>query len=241
MPSSPPDFKTDILPMISAHVIHTANITPDIKIIKIKPSEPLIYTAGQYVPISWKDHEQRYYSIAGFYEDGTIEIHVKRGAGAASQYVLDMLQDGDGIKIGHGIGSNIYDSGVMKDKPLIMIAGGIGFTPQKAMIEAALATHHQHAIHFFWGTQAEGEQYMASYFQELAQTHDNFEYIPVIGGIMIDHVLAQADITENTAIFIAGSPDMINDALVKLHAREIDLSRIYFDHHPDIIIPNTDK
>lgn len=154
---------------------------------------------------------------------------------------MDELKEGDTVSVGHGIGSNIYDSGILSDKPLIMIAGGIGFTPQKAMIEAALAAHHEHSIRFFWGTNTAEEQYMADYFEKLAHNHDVFTYIAVIGGIMIDYVLENTVITDDTAIFLAGPPPMINDALMKFHAMNIDLSRIYFDDHPDIIVPQTDE
>ena len=241
MSSARTDTKTDTTPMMNAQIMQIHDITDDIRIVRMKPAEPLTYHPGQYMPVQWGTHEPRYYSIAGWDSEGTIEIHVKKGAGAISQYVLDELQEGDNVSVGHGIGSNIYDSGILSDKPLIMIAGGIGFTPQKAIIEAALAAHHEHSIRFFWGTNTAEEQYMAEYFESLAHDHDIFTYTPVIGGTMIDYVLKNAVITDDTAIFLAGSPPMINDALMKMHAANIDLSRIYFDDHPDIIVPQTNE
>lgn len=236
MPDSTSHFHPDEL-ITPAVVSHTEDVVPNVRIIHITADRFIDFKAGQYIPISWGGHEPRYYSIACAPEQGHIEIHVKRGAGAPSRYALDTLKIGDSVYLGAAGGDNIYDAALMNNKPLVLIAGGIGFTPQKAMIETALHHSRKTPLRFFWGTRKKEDQYMASYFQTLATEHDNFKFIPLTGGLMIDKILEEHEIGAHEAIFLAGAPEMINDALVKLRKKNITPDRIHFDNHPGIIIP----
>jgi ferredoxin-NADP reductase len=224
---------------LTAHVTKITKASSDTHIIHISPSEPISYKAGQYIPVAWSDaHEPRYYSIACAPTPDHIEIHVKRGAGKVSQYALDELREGDQVLLGNAAGLNIYDAGNLRGKPVLMIAGGIGFTPHKAMIEAALLKNHDDPLHFYWGTKTAADQYIADYFTDLSHKHDNFTFTPIVGGTMMDEVLEKHHIESDTEIFLAGSPDMLNDAIMKLLRKDIALSRIHFDNHPDINIPD---
>lgn len=238
---TPPQNQNMNGPAIEGHVVGTIEIDKDIRIIHIKTDEKLDYKAGQYIPISWGGHEQRYYSIACAPKPDEVEIHIKRGKGAPSQYAIDRLQTGEKVLIGRPQGNNIYERHEIGDTPLIMIAGGLGFTPQKAMIEEALSQGHGAPLRFYWGVEDEAGHYMHTHFADLEQQYENFSFIPVLGRTVLDEALALGEKLTGFRIFLAGPPAMIMEAIRELRVLGVAPDNIHYDAHPDIDFQAVEK
>jgi len=103
------------------------------------------YLPGQYITVR-VDHpttptSPRNYSLSDRPGTGHFRISVKReprltsGApdGLISNHLHDSLQQGDGIDVGPPCGEFTLDPASVNDRPIVLVAGGIGITPLMAM------------------------------------------------------------------------------------------------------------
>jgi len=66
------------------------------------------------------------------------------------------------------------------DKPVILMAGGTGFAPVKAIIEHALAAGSLRQFVLYWGVRRREDLYMADVAAVWEAQHANFTFIPVL-------------------------------------------------------------
>lgn len=201
----------------------------DIYLIRIRPPAGFSYKAGQYVDIGFGKLKPRSYSIANAPGENDISVHIKRAAGEASLYIASVLRVGDSVSVSEAQGSSIFDPA--DKRPLLIIAGGMGFTPVKAVAEAAIR-HNQNAhVQFFWGAQNEHELYMRNYFEDIAENYDNFHFHPVIGTPVGDAAMKALPDLSGYRIFIAGPPAMVVSLLPRLITQGADAAAISYDAH----------
>lgn len=201
----------------------------EIYLIRIRPPQGFTHKAGQYVEVGFGKLNPRSYSIANDPGEGDIEIHVKRAAGEASLYIASVLQIGDSVAVSEAKGSSVFDPA--DTRPLLIIAGGMGFTPVKAVAEATLHHDADARVHFFWGTQTADEQYMRAHFEDLARQYDNFSFHPVTGAPVGDEALRRFPDLAGYRIFIAGPPPMVVSMIPRLIAQGADATAISYDAH----------
>lgn len=235
---------TDMPPTnIAATVQKFDDKAENCRIVTLAPAAPFSYKAGQYIAVKWSaSQEPRYYSIANAphstqnAETSVIQLHIKRGGGPASAYIFEHLQKGDAVQISAAQGDNIYDEAAHKGTPLMMIGGGMGFTPLKAMIEEALNCGHEAPIIFIWGSETEDNQYLAPYFKKLEQEHPNFKFLQAIAEPLTSAVFeAFTRYPHGTEpeTFLAGPPAMIEALTNHLSAHHAQpRAKIYYDNHP---------
>jgi NAD(P)H-flavin reductase/hemoglobin-like flavoprotein len=113
---------------------------PGVAVIRLRPSDPLPYEAGQHVPVQvtrWP-RAWRNYSIANAPRPGgLIELHVRAvPGGEVSNTLVYHSAAGDCVLLGAAAGAmTLADT----DRDLLCVAGGTGLAPIKAIIEQALA------------------------------------------------------------------------------------------------------
>jgi NAD(P)H-flavin reductase/hemoglobin-like flavoprotein len=133
------DAKTSPPWRIGEIVLHELR-APGVAVIRLRPSDPLPYQAGQYVPVQvtrWP-RAWRNYSIANAPRPGgLIELHVRAvPGGEVSNTLVYHSAVGDCVLLGAADGTmTLADS----DRDLLCVAGGTGLAPIKAIIEQALA------------------------------------------------------------------------------------------------------
>ncbi|MCB9990341.1 MAG: hypothetical protein H6867_03045 [Rhodospirillales bacterium] len=218
-------------PVWDTQVISIDTVAPDVKIIKLAPVQGFTYKAGQYIDICFGGLERRPYSLAAAPGETPLEIHIKRGKGEVSRYVMDELNPGDPVNFTGPGGNNFYDP--QRRDPILALAGGLGVAPVKAITEQALKEKTPHPVTLYWGTVSEDERYLDPYFKKLAQAYGHFNYNPVSG----DHVgnRACADITDFSPyqIFVSGPPAMLHHILPLLLDNGADRGKIHYDRHPE--------
>jgi len=114
--------------------------TDDIRTFRLARPDGFGFVAGQFLPIRVKtdgrDHV-RCYSISSAPETtGYLEISVKR-QGLVSDLLHATLRPGTLLSAKAPAGSFVYPAG--DDRPLILVAGGIGITPVLSMLRHAVA------------------------------------------------------------------------------------------------------
>lgn len=190
-------------------------LRPEIAVLRLKPSEGFSFQAGQYVTLGFKDLPVRPYSIANAptANDPMIEIHVKiMPDGLVTHYIDEDLKDGESVLLDGPFGTNTYDES--DRRPTIAIAGGVGITPMKSIVEAALANDdHGAKLHLFWGARSREELYLQSHFEHLAAHHDQFDFHAVVETPVSDVVLAQIPDLRDKKIHLAGPRAMIEHSV----------------------------
>lgn len=155
---------------------------PDVAVLylKLPAQERLQYRAGQYLDVLLKDGKRRSYSMANApHDDAHLQLHVRAvPEGHFSQYVFTDMRDRAILRFEGPFGSFFLRED--SDKPIIMMAGGTGFAPIKAMIEHAFFTHIDRDIVLYWGCRSLVDLYMAKLAAQWAHEHPNFTFIPVL-------------------------------------------------------------
>jgi ferredoxin-NADP reductase len=113
----------------------------DIKTFRMARPHGFDFTAGQFIPvrvsIGGKPHV-RCYSISSSPDArGCFEISVRR-QGLVSTTLHATLRTGSRLTIGRPAGQFVYPSG--DDRPLALLAGGIGITPLLSMLRYAVSS-----------------------------------------------------------------------------------------------------
>lgn len=201
----------------------------------LRPQQDFAYRAGQYVELSFISAlPSRPYSIASapsVRDSGStsIEIHVKDGGhGAGSHHAVHEAKVGD-IVFGRGpYGSCVYDHTGLGE--IVLVAGGMGITPLKSILEEAIAQNHPHKIHLFWSAKEVEDLYLQSHFFTLKNKYNLLNYIGILesnfaigGSGFLDSVGAGA------TYFLSGPRPMIEAAAIELIGRGVSPTQLKSD------------
>jgi NAD(P)H-flavin reductase/hemoglobin-like flavoprotein len=204
--------------------------SPGVAVLRLRPSQPLPYQAGQYIPVQvtrWP-REWRPYSIATAPKPGgLIELHVKALPGGHVSNTLVYLSNvGDCVLLGAADGSMTLAE---SDKDLLCVAGGTGLAPIKAIIEQALAKRpagRPRKITLFFGARHQHDLYDLEDLQLLEAACASFEVIPVVSdepgysGLagMLPDVLGKQGLFENAEAYVCGPAAMVSRTTALLAA-----------------------
>lgn len=126
-------------PWWAAEVTGHDRRAPDLAVLTLRPERPLPYAAGQHVSVQsarWP-RMWRPYSIANAPRpDGTLRLHVRaRPGGWVSGALVRGTAPGDTVLLGPAEGAMTLAADSRRD--LLLIGGGTGLSPMKALAEAA--------------------------------------------------------------------------------------------------------
>ncbi len=211
---------------ISCQIESLTSLTSHVYKVLLKPSEKVDFIAGQYLNFVMSDEDKRPFSIASSPNSDLVELQI--GAFVADSYPMQVierikasLESGDAITIEIPLGNAQLRT--ESERPLLLLAGGTGFSYIKSMFEYLAEQQSQRHIMVYWGLREESAVY------ELEKTiatigklaHANF--IPVIENINesaeqpwqgktgLVHQAAMHDIIslEPYDIYLAGRFDMV--------------------------------
>ncbi|MFZ2507679.1 MAG: 2Fe-2S iron-sulfur cluster-binding protein [Steroidobacteraceae bacterium] len=206
--------------------------------LRLPAVEPFTWQCGQYLDIMLEGERRRSFSLANPPHDSALlELHVRRAPGGAfSELVFTTLTEGALLRIEGPLGQFIYRSGV---RPLLLIGGGTGYAPLKAMIRQVLEREARRDVTLFWGVRTAADLYEDAWLSELAAKHPRFRYTSVLseehGGAGHESGLVHEAVVRKVAglagfdIYAAGPPAMIDAVRAALPAQGADPERIYID------------
>ena len=148
--------------------------------LKLPVTERLQFLAGQYIDFLLKDGRRRSFSIANTpHNDEYIELHIRHiQDGQFTGRVFDEIQEKDILRIEGPKGSFYIREA--SHRPSIMMAGGTGIAPIKAMVEYSLAANLKNPIHIYWGAESLRDLYINDVLLKLAEDHEHIKYTPVL-------------------------------------------------------------
>src|SRR5215470_3057772 len=157
---------------LPCRIARLERLAPDVMqvFLRLPAVETLRFQPGQYLDVLLDGGRRRSFSIASPPHDADfLELHVRRVPGGDfTVAVFERLQVGALLRIEGPIGQFIYRQSAA---PALMIAGGTGFAPVKAMLRHALERGSPRELHFYWGARQAVDLYEESLVLDLVRTH----------------------------------------------------------------------
>jgi ferredoxin-NADP reductase len=159
-----------------ARVVDVVEETPRCKSLILEPPEWPGHRAGQHVDVRLTAEDgyqaQRSYSIASAPEDAELLLTIERlDDGEVSPYLVDELRPGDELELRGPIGGYFVwerSSG----GPLLLIAGGSGVVPFRAMLRHHLAANSDAAVRLLYSARSLDEALYRHELESLMSDHD---------------------------------------------------------------------
>ena len=208
---------------LNAEVIAISPLTEFVHKVILKPAQSVTFEAGQYLQVVLGEKDKRAFSIASRpSQSHELELHI--GASAADSYAMQTLehlraahQNNSLVAIEVGLG--ISQLRLQCERPMILLAGGTGFSYAKSMADHLSEIGCERPVLFYWGVREESALYAHAEMQAWANSRENFKFIPVVenptdswnGHTGYVHKAVMADISSLTPydIYMAGRFDMI--------------------------------
>ncbi|PSW19366.1 NAD(P)H-flavin reductase [Photobacterium sanctipauli] len=152
--------------------------------ILLQPENPIDFKAGQYLLAVMGEKDKRPFSIASSpCRDNEIELHI--GAAEHNPYAIEVV---DAMKAALDAGTPFEveaphgEAWVREDsdKPLLLIAGGTGFSYVRSILDNCLSRGVSQPIFVYWGGRDECQLYANDELKALAAQHQNLTYVPVV-------------------------------------------------------------
>jgi NAD(P)H-flavin reductase/hemoglobin-like flavoprotein len=148
-------------PWWEADVVGHERRTIDVAVLQVRPRARYDYVAGQSVSLEsdLRPRLWRYYSPANAPRpDGLLEIHVKaRDGGPVSSALVRRVGVGDVLRLGPPVGHLVLDR--ESDRDLLLVAGGMGLAPLKALIDQVARAGPPRRVDLFVGFRTEEQIY----------------------------------------------------------------------------------
>jgi CDP-4-dehydro-6-deoxyglucose reductase len=206
--------------------------------LRLPAVEPFGWQAGQYVDVMLSGGRRRSFSLANPpHEAGQLELHVKRSRGGEfTSLVFGSMTEGTLLRIEGPLGQLAYRAGTA---PVLLVGGGTGYAPMKAILRHVLETGTGRQVTLVWGARAREELYDDAWLQALAAREPAFRYVPALlqaaagdaafRGTALEAVIAAGGPLADTDVYAAGPPEMIATLRQQLPAHGADPARIVFD------------
>lgn len=214
-------------------------LTPTVYRVVLELPEPVQFAAGQYVQVVMDERDKRPFSIASCpSKTGELELHI--GATADNPYameVIERLQQQGQLLLEIGLGDAFYRAD--SERPMVLIAGGTGFSYTWSILQAHLHSGSERPVTLYWGGREPGDLYLDDELQALAQEHRHLHYRPVVeaaegdwhGAIGLVHhtAMMEQDNLQEADVYVAGRFEMVRVVRDDFHARGLPLEQLYGD------------
>ena len=209
--------------------------------LKLPANERLQFLAGQYIEFLLKDGKRRAFSIANApHDDGFLQLHVRMIAGGEfTGHVFSGMKEKDILRFQGPYGSFFLRE--ESTRPVILLAGGTGFAPIKALVEHAIHNHIERPMEIYWGARNRDGLYLADLAARWADTHGRIRFIPVLSeatsaeawqgrcGLVHRAVLEDHADLAGYQVYSCGAPAMIDAARAEFLAHGLPEEEFFAD------------
>lgn len=215
---------------------------PDVAIVALKlpAAETFLFHAGQYVDFLLASGARRSYSIATMPgAEGPLEFHIRHlPGGLFTDALFGRTAPAIGERAIVRIEGPLGDFHLREDEdmPIVLLAGGTGFAPLKAIAETifarglnrddAAAGRRARSVRLYWGARTRADLYLDALPRRWESEQPNFRYIPVLsesdggaaepwsGRTGLVHHAVMEDLSDLAAhaVYACGVPAMVDAA-----------------------------
>ncbi len=232
-------------------VVDRIERTDRIAEIRLRPiGEPIRFWPGQYVSLTdtQKEVTPRSYSIANAPRpDGEIVLQITRvPEGKTSNWVHQEVHPGSMVNLSGPYGTFIGDPST--DGPVLCLAAGTGLAPILSLTDAALRRGFKQPVHLMFSARTEADIYCRGLLELWNARHRRFKFLPtltreekegMLHGRLPDLIAKQYPDLSKHAIYIAGSPEFVEDCIAAVKAQGAQAEMIYTEGFFDQALPET--
>lgn len=236
---------------VKATVVGLDKLSHDVMRLQLKLHSPLNWVAGQYANIG-KNGTFRDFSIGSLPSSpDIIEMHIRRVPnGQFTNYIFSDLRLGDELDVEGPLGTFFLRS--RSTRPMLLVAGGTGFAPIKALIESRIEEGSHVPMVLYWGVRQERDLYLADTVVSWTKKLADFSFVPVLsecepgsewtGRRGFLHDALAADIRDAGAmdIYVAGPPPMVEAVNRVLSEKGARQDRLFTDSFEFALVPSAD-
>ena len=206
--------------------------------LKLPKGDNLRYLPGQYLDILLEDGRRRSFSIANAPNGETLELHLRIAPGGRfAKWVLEEMQEKAILRLEAPLGAFYVRED--SERPIIIMAGGTGFSPAKAMLEELLPKQNARNVHLFWGGRAQQDLYMDAEVRAWLAQYPQFRYTPVLTepdadwngetGFVHEAVLRAYPVLTGQEMYLCGPPVMVQAGKKAFLAAGLDADHLFYD------------
>jgi NAD(P)H-flavin reductase/hemoglobin-like flavoprotein len=223
-------------PWWEADVVEHERRTFDVAVLQLRPREPLDFRAGQSISVETELRPRlwRFYSPANAPRpDGTIELHVQaREGGPVSTALVQRIGVGDVLRLGPPLGSVALDG--ESDRDLLLVAGGTGLAPMKALIDEVARHGPERRVDLFAGARTEDRLYERTELERLDKEHGWLSVTLAVSEddqSSLEHgeigdVVQRHGPWRSRDVYVAGPQAMVDDTRCRLQQSGVRAERI---------------
>ncbi|MDG5486703.1 2Fe-2S iron-sulfur cluster-binding protein [Mycolicibacterium gadium] len=211
----------------------------DTRRLLIDLDKEMVFNAGQYVQVSIPGKGvSRSWSMANPPgQPKRVELNVRRTPGGLGTdgWVFKDLAVGDQIEIAGPYGRFFLRE--QRSEPVILIGGGTGLAPLKAMVRHVLETGLNHKMHLYQGARTQADLYDVEFFRQLEEKFpDQFVYRPCLSddevegtshGLVTDVMSEDFPTCRGHTAYLCGPPPMVEAAIKALIKKRLFPRDIY--------------
>jgi aquacobalamin reductase/NAD(P)H-flavin reductase len=165
------------------------SLTPHVFKVLLKPSEKVDFIAGQYLNFVMDDEDKRPFSIASSPNSELIELQI--GAFIADSYPMQVIEriiasQAEDKPVTIEIPLGTAQLRTESDRPLLLLAGGTGFSYIKSMFEYLVEQNSHRHIMVYWGLRELSAAYELEETAAMIAKLPHANFIPVIENVAED-------------------------------------------------------
>jgi len=227
---------------INCQIVSLTSLTAHVFKVLLKPSAKVDFIAGQYLNFVMSDEDKRPFSIASSPNSELIELQI--GAFVADSYPMQVIEriqsaqkDNKPVTIEIPLGNAQLRT--ESERPLLLLAGGTGFSYIKSMFEYLSEQKSQRHIMVYWGLRELEAAYELDETADIIAKLPHANFIPVIehaneawqGKTGLVHQAVMHDIVslEPYDIYLAGRFEMVGAIRGDFVERGALLEHMYAD------------
>jgi NAD(P)H-flavin reductase/hemoglobin-like flavoprotein len=211
----------------------------DVAVLRLAVNEPLPYRPGQTVSLESQKAPRywRFYSVANApREDGTLDLHVAMiDGGMVSPVLARGLDVGTHLRLGPAVG--VFGLTAEPERDLLMVAGGTGLAPIKAIVEQLAELHRPPQVHLFFGARRAEGLYDLPDLEKMAARWPWLTVIPAVSddpyyegecGTVSEVVTRSGNWSRHEA-YVAGPTAMVETTVDRLISVGVPADRIHIE------------
>jgi CDP-4-dehydro-6-deoxyglucose reductase len=211
--------------------------------LRLPAVEQMRFRAGQYLDFMLPGGRRRSFSIASAPDDSQLlEVHVRRAsAGGFTGQLFDSMRAGTLLRIEGPLGQFWFRD--ESPRPALMVGGGTGYAPLRAMLRQLLLTGDRRPVELYWGARTSFDLYEHTWLGNVAFVRPAFAYRPVLSapereefpwsgrsGLVHEAVLRDhGDELARFDVYASGPPAMIEAIRRDFIDRGLPREQLYFD------------
>jgi NAD(P)H-flavin reductase/hemoglobin-like flavoprotein len=228
-----------------ARVVEHRRVSSDVAVIRVQTSQPVPYLAGQYVSVEIPQRPRMWRTLSPANAPGpdcVLEFHVHTVPGGwVSRAMVAHVNVGEVWRIGAPMGQMTLTPRSRAD--LLMVTGGTGLTPARALIEQIMLDGSGRKVTLFVGGRTWDSLYDVDTLRRMAQDHPWLTVVPVVeedGGRhgaetgTLGQVVARYGAWADRQVVVSGSPAMVRSTVATMIEAGTPFTNIHYDpQHTD--------